>query len=190
MGNERQITCPRCGAPTNAEICPYCGTKTGIDSAKANMEYPVYECKSCKLTFFNFWFILIFAVSFGPASIGCLIAVLKGGPSFLLIHVILFGIVSIVSIILAIRNVARYTTVKSKGTVIKGTIYGYINSNYLINDEHAKIAKILIQTTGGPRFILYDTKSTVPLYGINTDVTLKTYKNLFLIESFDNITPI
>ena len=190
MENERQITCPKCGAPTNSEICPYCGTKTGIDSASANMEYPVYDCKSCKLTFFSFWFVLIFSVAFGLGFIGCLIAVISGGPKFLLINVAAFGLISIASTVLLIRNVVRLSIVKSKGTIIKGTIYGYINSNYLINDEHAKTAKILINTTGGPRFILYDTKSVTPIYGINTEVAIKTYKNLFLIESFDNVTPI
>ena len=36
-----QEKCPSCGAPIVSEICAYCGAMTGLNTAKADMEYPV-----------------------------------------------------------------------------------------------------------------------------------------------------
>ena len=57
--------CPNCGAVVNTEICPYCQAATGINTWKADMEYPVIECKEANLGFWRVWFPLIFAASFG-----------------------------------------------------------------------------------------------------------------------------
>ena len=42
MKNQKR-NCPSCGAPIVSEICTYCGTATGLNTAEADMEhYPVY----------------------------------------------------------------------------------------------------------------------------------------------------
>ena len=65
----RQMNCPSCGAPVVSEICAYCGMVTGLDTAGADMEYPVLECKAAVVNFWNFWFPMIFAAAFGFAGL-------------------------------------------------------------------------------------------------------------------------
>ena len=75
--------CPSCGAPVVAEICSYCGTATGLNTAKADMEYPVLECREAIVNFWTAWFPMIFAVAFGGAGILFLIvAIVEVGELF------------------------------------------------------------------------------------------------------------
>ena len=42
MGEElklKRINCPNCGAAVTSETCPYCGSRTGIDTADAEFLY-------------------------------------------------------------------------------------------------------------------------------------------------------
>ncbi len=64
------INCQACGAPVTSEICPYCGNATGLNTATANMEYPVLECKEANLTFTNLGIFIIFALPFLAVGIG------------------------------------------------------------------------------------------------------------------------
>lgn len=57
-----QATCPNCGAPITTEICPYCNSATGIDTASANMDYPLLECKPATIDFWSVGFPTVFAV--------------------------------------------------------------------------------------------------------------------------------
>ena len=61
----KAINCKNCGAPVTSEICPYCGSMTGLNTAKADMEYPVLECKEVNIGFWNVIFPGIFFVMFG-----------------------------------------------------------------------------------------------------------------------------
>ena len=83
--------CASCGAPVVSEICAYCGTKTGLDTTAADMEYPVLECKEAIANFWTVGFPLIFAAAFGiPGFILLLIAGTGFGNGSLLLNLNFF----------------------------------------------------------------------------------------------------
>ena len=178
----QQTTCPSCGAPVVSEICAYCGTPTGLDTAAADMEYPILECKEATLNFWTVWFPMIFAVSFGFGGLIPLAMAMAGlGEVFLLLIGIPFLLISAAASVLAIRTISRYLKVKKNGTVIQATVYGYMNDDVLINDQPAQIVKLLIQTSDGPRFILYQLGNTLKTYGINDSIDVMVYQHYFMI---------
>ena len=178
----QQIYCPSCGAPATSEICPYCGTATGLNTAEADMEYPVLECKEAILSFWTVWFPMIFVVAFGIAGLSVLFAAIMGtGDITLVLLGIPFLIVSIVALVFVLRTITRYMKVKMNGKNIQATVYGYMDDELLINNMPAQIVKLLVQTPNGPRFILYKLGNTMKPYGINDNIDIMVYKNYFMI---------
>lgn len=176
------IYCPSCGAPAVSEICAYCGTATGLNTAEADMEYPVLDCKEATLSFWTVWFPMIFAVAFGIAGlIMLLISIMGSGDGSLILMGAPFLLIGIVASILVIRTLMRYVKVKMKGKRIQATVYGYMDDELLINNMPAQIVKLLVQTPKGPRFILYQLGNTLKPYGINDNIDIMVYKNYFMI---------
>lgn len=178
-----KTNCPNCGAPITTEICPYCNTATGIKSAKANMEYPVIECKEANLGFFNTVFPLIFAVGFG--FFGFVFPIfMREEEEFTTVIAMcsIFALIGTVAFIIVLINVGRSIMIKLKGKDINGIVYGYMDDNLIINGSPAQIVKIKADTQEGPRFILYQTGDTKQPYAINSSINLKVYKNIFKIE--------
>ena len=181
--------CPNCGAPLTTEICPYCKNVTGLDSSTADMEYPVIECKEANISFWNFWFPMIFAVSFGFFGfIFPLFFILAGTEAAITVALVcsIFAIIGLVAFILAIKQAIRYYLVKVKGKEIEATVYGYMNDNVLLNDEPAQIVKLLVSTKEGPRFILYQLGDIKHPYKINSKIKLSVYKKIFLVKKDNN----
>lgn len=181
--------CPNCGAPLTTEICPYCKNVTGLDSSTADMEYPVIECKEANISFWNFWFPMIFAVSFGFFGfIFPLFFILAGTETAIIVALVcsIFSIIGLVAFILAIKQAIRYYLVKVKGKEIEATVYGYMNDNVLLNDEPAQIVKLLVSTKEGPRFILYQLGDIKHPYKINSKIKLSVYKKIFLVKKDNN----
>ncbi len=177
-------TCPFCGAPVTSEICPYCGTATGLDTASADMEYPVIECKEAHLNFWNLAFPAIFAVGFGFFGFIFPIAFSAAGQEFggfARLICIPFALVGIVSAIIVLRNLYYFLSVYFGGKQIEGKVYGYADDNVLLNGHPAQICKILLHTPHGARFIMYQLNSTEHPYGINDRIFVKVYKNRFSI---------
>ena len=194
------ITCKNCGAPVTSEICPFCHCATGLKTEQADMEYPVMECKSAQISFWNFVFPLIFAVSFGFAAttgffitssiesafqeemLGSFIkrfnmlSFLTSAP-FLIISVVCFAII--------FRQLYKFLIVKIRGEKIEATVYGYMNDTVLLSGSPAQIVKLLIDTENGKRFILYRLGKTYQPYGINTQIELIMYNKFFLINNKD-----
>ena len=177
--------CPSCGAPITTEICPYCHNKTGLDTASADMEYPVIECKEANISFWNVWFPMIFAVSFGFFGfifpIIFLITVPESAPAMLLMCSI-FAIIGSVAFIIGIKPVIRSYLVKRKGKEIEATVYGYMDDNLLINEKPSQIVKLLVTTKEGPRFILYQLMDIKHPYKINHKIKLFVYKDIFMVK--------
>ncbi len=179
-GNQ-QKTCPSCGAPVVSEICAYCGTATGLNTAEADMEYPVLECKEATINFWTLWFPMIFAVSFGMAGIIVLmISIMGAGNINLMLIGLPFFVISIVASVLVLRTVLRYVKVKTRGNTMQAIVYGYMNDDVLINGQPAQIVKLLVQTSNGPRFILYQLGNTLKPYGINDSIEVMVYQNYFM----------
>lgn len=72
----KQKNCTSCKAPIVSEICDYCVTATGLNTAKADMEYPVLECKEVIINFWTVWFPMIFAAVFGVPGLVLLMIII------------------------------------------------------------------------------------------------------------------
>ena len=177
----QQEKCPSCGAPIVSEICAYCGAATGLNTARADMEYPVLECKTAKMDFWTVCFPAIFAVAFGLGGIVFAAVAITSGERVMLFGALPFLLIGIVAFVIAFLSLSRYLKVKWKGKVIQATVYGYMNDNVLINNEPAQIVKLLVQTPNGPRFILYKLGNTLKPYGINDIIPIMVYEDCFLI---------
>ncbi len=176
--------CPSCGAPVVSEICAYCGNATGLNTADADMEYPVLECKEVTLNFWTRDFPMIFAAAFGIPGLILLIiyAAVFRNPIILLLG-IPFTLGGVTAALIVLRTILRYFKIKSQGKIIQGTVYGYMDDNFRINGQPTQIIKLLVETQRGPRFILYQLGSTHKQYGINDKVDLLVYKNYFMINT-------
>ncbi len=176
--------CPNCGAPMTSEVCPYCKNFTGLDTATADMEYPVIECKEANIG--SIWFPLIFALGFGFFGfVFPIIMVTTSGDNnilFVLLFCSLFGIVGIAAFVIVMVKVIRVLLVKFKGKEIETTVYGYMNDNLFINDAPAQIVKLLVQTDEGSKFILYQLEDTKKPYKVNSKIKLSVYKDVFMIK--------
>lgn len=180
--NNQPKSCPSCGAPVVSEICAYCGTPTGLNTSEADMEFPVLECKEVIMSFWTIWFPMIFAGAFGlPGIIMLIIYALAFRNSIILLLAIPFILIGITASFFVIRTILRYIKVKTKGKKIQGTVYGYIDDNITINSQPAQIIKLLVQTSDGPRFLLYQLGNTLKPYGIHTKIDILVYQNLFMI---------
>lgn len=179
--------CPNCGAPITTEICPYCNVMTGLDTKNADMEYPVIECKEANIGFFPVVFPLIFAFAFGFA--GFIMPILfftVGGdvfPKTMILFFLPFAVIGIGAFIIGIKPVIRYVSLKTRGKDIDATVYGYMDDNMFINGNPAQIVKLLVQTNDGPKFILYQLGDIKQPFKINSNIKLKVYKDIFLIEN-------
>jgi len=177
-----QRNCPSCGAPIVAEICAYCGSSTGLNTAEAEMEYPVLECKEATVNFWTLWFPAIFAVSFGFAGLIVItvFAFAFSDPAMLMVSAP-FLLIGMAALGFVLRTVFRYLKVKRHGQTIQGTVYGYMDDNVYINGRPAQIVKLLVQTADGPRFILYQLGNTTKPYRIHETICLMVYQKFFLI---------
>ncbi len=178
-----EITCRFCGAPVRTEICPYCGKPTGLDTASAPMDYPELGCKEAHLDFWGTWFPLIFALSFGFFGFIFPLIFSAFGEADLMVRLIClpFALISIGAFAILIKNIAMYLSVILFGKEIEGKVYGYADDTVLYNDIPGQVCKLLVTTATGKRFIMYQLKSTNKPYPINTTVTLKVYKDRFLV---------
>ena len=174
--------CPSCGAPVVSEICAYCGTPTGLNTAAANMEYPVLECKEATVNFWTLWFPMIFAAAFGfPGLLVVGIGAVGFGEWTMLMIGAPFLMIGLVAFVLALRTALRHAAVKKHGKIVQATVYGYLDDSVMLNDRPAQIVKLLVQTSDGPRFILYELGNTLKPYGINDRVEMMVYQDKFLI---------
>ena len=173
--------CPSCGAPIVSEICAYCGTRTGLDTAEADMEYPVMECKEAAINFWTIIFPMIFAGAFGiPGLVMLILAALFGEGNLLLVGIPFF-IIGAAALFFVLRTVVRYVKVKTHGKRIRAVVYGYMDDKVMLNNRPAQIVKLLIQTPVGPRFILYQLGDTLKVYGINDTIEIMMHRNYFMI---------
>ena len=178
---QQQKNCPSCGAPIVSEICAYCGSATGLQTASADMEYPVLECKEATMNFWTICFPMIFAVAFGFSGLAMMVFSLAAHESVMLITGAPFALIGFAALFFVLRTVSRYVKVKKHGETIRATVYGYMDDNVLLNNRPAQVVKLLIQTQNGPRFIMYQLGNTMRPYKINERVDIMVYENYFLI---------
>ena len=187
----KTINCKNCGAPVTSEICPFCGSMTGLDTLTADMEYPVLECKEANIGFWTVAFPAVFAIGFGYAGLVMPVKMfitkdqldIPGTfAGFSVLFFLPFALVGIVATVFTVIPIYRYLMLKIKGKEIYGTVYGYCDDKVMLNNRPAQVVKILVQSPEGPRFIMYQMGTTDHPYGINTKIGLRVYKDMFMIE--------
>ena len=179
-------SCSNCGAPVTTEVCPYCGNMTGLDTMYADMEYPVIECKEANVGFWNVVFPMIFAFAFGGAGILFPLIFIMADPEMFKMAIPMFImplIIGIVAFVIGIKPILRFFSIKTNGKEIEATVYGYMNDNILLNGSPAQIVKLLVDTNDGKKFILYQLGDIKQPFKINSQIRLKVYKDIFLIEN-------
>ena len=177
--------CPNCGAQITTEVWPYCRNLTGLDSSQANMEYPVIKCKEANINFWNTWFPMIFAVSFGFFGFIFPITFIINNSENVISVVLfssIFAIIGITALIISLKSIIKYNLVKRKGKEIEATVYGYMDDTLLINEMPSQIVKLRIATNDGPRFILYQLIDVNRPYKINSKIKLLVYKDMFMVK--------
>ena len=186
MEKTKQYTCVNCGAVITSEICPYCGSVTNVKTDEAYMEYPEINCKEATVGFFQVAFPLIFAVMFTIGGVMAMNIAIKGlageDTPMVVLMCIPFLLIGIAAAVVVLKKVYRYIVLKRKGKHITGTFYGYSDDNVRINGRPAQVAKILVDTPQGKRFIMYQLGSTERNIAVNQEVRLLVYKDIFLIE--------
>lgn len=182
--NNNENRCPNCGAAVTTEICEYCHAKTGLDTNKADMEYPVIECKEVNLGAPGFIIALIMFLSFGFFGFLMPIIFVAGNmdefPIFLLFF-IPFALVSLIFLVIVLIPVIRYIKVKTRGKNIDATVYGYMLDEHSVSGGQDQVVKLKVETNDGPKFILYQLGHSQKLYKVNSIIKLKVYKDIFMI---------
>ena len=183
-GRTKIKICPHCGARVLSEVCQYCGSYIGeITTADLAAEYPVLECKEAVISFWNLAFPAMFAFGFGFFGFGgpIMMASVEEAEMMAILISLPFAAVSVVAFGIVARTLYRYFLVSAKGSEIEGTVYGYMDDVVAYNGVNGQVAKILINTPKGKRFILYQLGSTMMKYPINSTVRLQMYKNYFRV---------
>jgi len=181
----KENRCPNCGAAVTTEICEYCHAKTGIDTNKADMEYPVIECKEANINnpvFLVFFIIFFVFIMFGTFVSFIFFNRFSSFSSFSIVMFLPFILISIFILSIVLSPIIRYIKVKTKGKEIEATVYGYMNDSLTnASTDINQIVKLKVDTNEGPKFILYQMGHSQKLYKINSKIKLKVYKDIFMI---------
>lgn len=181
---EKNRVCKHCGAPVLSEVCQYCGCRVdNADTAGLPAEYETIDCSNASLTFWNTIFAGIFSVMFG--IVGCMPLWVDnlptGSEGMPRIFFVPFALVGAGATIIVIYSLYKYVLVSLKGKEITGTVYGYMDDVVSYNRRPGQVCKILVDTLKGKRFIYYSLQGTNRPYPVNEKVTLRVYKNYFMI---------
>lgn len=148
-------------------------------------EYPTLKCKSAAITFWNVCFPGIFAFGFMGGPLMATLTALRGQGTGIWLFMSIFFIIGAVSAGIAIFNLVKYFLVMRKGKRISGIVCGYEPDNVIYNNRPGQIAKILLDTPVGKRYIMYKLGNATQPYAINSRVSLMAYKNYFKVMDND-----
>ena len=179
--------CPNCGAPVTTEICQFCGASTAIRSKDSDMIYPVIECEEVDVNWQEFCQILVLGLTFIGFIIFALFMFNRSLSTIL--HFIIFGSIGALFLGFVIKSIYKYMAVVLFGSKITGVVWGYMDNNRQSRVLHGQpgnriggqIVKILVNTTKGKRFLLYELRNDEQPYGVNQIINLKKYKNMYII---------
>lgn len=187
-----EAKCPYCGATLRSAICSYCGSVIeGFSEEQTYNEYVTKKARKAKITFFNTFFPMIFAVSFGcvplimlgqrnmVASFG--FEEMTGVFTEFMIFGGVFGLIGLVAAIIVLRSVLSAICVSALGTDYLATVCGYSKSSYTVNNNSVYSVKLLMNRDGERYYIYLDTGMVEKRYMIGSTVTVRNYNNLYKI---------
>ncbi len=185
MANNIVITCKNCGAPVTTEICPYCGSITGYKAANDKILHSAIKNKSASLTFTTIGMPLIFAGMLTVFSI-CMGVALFGAKqnAFQMLGIGFFFVLmaggALFAFYIPIINIIRYTLASLFGKRVKGIVYGYKDGIIAVNGATVQDIIVLIEDGENSKFIIYKSNRTIQKVGINDEVELKNFKNIYI----------
>ncbi|MBO4687774.1 MAG: hypothetical protein J5636_04610 [Clostridiales bacterium] len=181
---EEVRNCPKCGASVLSEVCQFCGTYIGeVATADLTPEYPLVECKSAKIDFWNVGFPLMFGGIFLGVSLPmCIIGNIIGELSWYMnLFFVPFILIGVIALGIAIRRLLFCMKVKSQGALRSGVVYGYMDDTVAYNGVNGQKIKILLDTSEGKKFILLPLGTTAKIYEVNSTVDVKLLDNWAVI---------
>ena len=173
------LVCPNCGAPISVEVCPYCGTLVAVSSDDIGVDLPTVELTVPRFDIFYIGMPAIFGVSFTLVGLGFVIPFMIGSIEAILFSLpfLIFPIIGIGALCVLIRNLHTYYVTKSKGAIVEGIVYGYVQDDLLINGVPAKKLKVLAKD----KYYILKISTTSKMYPVNSKITLRIWKEFAMI---------
>ncbi|MBP0987427.1 MAG: hypothetical protein J6S92_04030, partial [Oscillospiraceae bacterium] len=101
---------------------------------------------------------------------------------------LIFLVIGVAAAVIAIRNTIIVCSNKSKGKVVKGTVYGYMDDTISYNNVNGQQVKLLIDTQDGKRFLLIPLATTEKPYPVNSTVNVRVYRNTaYILDDIPNL---
>lgn len=173
---EKITHCINCGASAKTEVCPYCNKKTGLKKNSVELEYQIIECREYDTVgegetrklliigtiIFTIYLIIAFYTK---------IHTFEYNKGLILLDIIYIGF--------TIGYILYQNKFLKNAKIIDATVYGYEDAPYEKNNSKRKNVKLLINTSDGPKYIIYELKTNDTPYEIGEKIKLKAYKNIF-----------
>ncbi|MBR4732552.1 MAG: hypothetical protein IK081_07255 [Lachnospiraceae bacterium] len=175
--SKKRVKCQNCGAEAITEICPYCGSRTGIDTANTELDYPEFAGKDLTtvngrefILFGGFWVLIIVTL-----LSALMVMQSKTGESFgfffNFIFPSIFFVLGMVFIVMGIRQLLERALVMKRGETVKGICYGYAQDT----------VKLLIPTEKGPQYLFVQKRKEYRQFVVNDTVKLKMLENKYVV---------
>lgn len=174
---QQAYICPHCGARAVGEICEYCGSTTGIETAAATLIYP--EFKVVDYTYVNGAPMLFFAALWETITLTVNVGFLAfplvleetDKPAFMnLFGLLFFGMFHFLGImvgVMGLRSNIKRKAILRKGRVMEATCYGFTST----------AIKWLVEINGNPMFIFTPRSVQHREYQIGWKVDFKVLDN-------------
>ncbi|MBR4732551.1 MAG: hypothetical protein IK081_07250 [Lachnospiraceae bacterium] len=180
MGEElklKRINCPNCGAAVTSETCPYCGSRTGIDTADAELDYPEFIGKD--LTDVTGKFFIRFGALWEGITLGMQIFLIildamisqDIGFYFKYVYCGVFHLIGIACLAVGIRQYRERSAVEKDGKTVSGICHGLTTEN----------VKLLIPTENGLKYLFFHGKEEYGQILINDEIKIKALGNKFIV---------
>ena len=178
---ETALRCPHCGAPVNAEVCGYCGSRINFDISQTELEGSLLKAKNVT-GYGTLKSLLIFGIFWEAISVigGVLFTLLNDmengmdPDTYLLFAILIYGLFNVVGvgcILSATICTSIFNKIKKDGDVVEGVCIGYIK------DE----VKIKLQINGKTQILFLDHDNQKD-YITGSKIKFRFLNNKFIVE--------
>lgn len=181
MNNNKITHCQNCGAPATTEVCRYCKGASGIDKEFIKLEYPVLECDETNIIYHYIIGYTLLGLFLFPFGLYGMVFYIKLKQVELTFIGFLFALMGFLNLNYGLTPVIRNLILKKHGKEIDAIVYGYMDDDFIVNGYPTQIAKLLIDTKHGKKFILYQLEKAKQPYKIKSKIKIKMYKNIYKV---------
>lgn len=178
------FNCSNCGAKVTGIKCPYCHSATGIKIEHRDFEFPLADFEQVNFTSYDFSYYVVLTFGISVVLIGILFLFITAfNLNYSLYYCIpIFMVTSIVLFLIILTFFSKYFFVKIKGRKIKAIVLGYIKEG---DEDHYcnKLVKLKVYINDEYKLVLYRIGKVREPFLINSQVIIKEYKNMFIVEN-------